>query len=158
MQTRFGDPKVFRHPGDQRLILPCDGNHVAEDPKGKTFAMLNTLPARTKILTALESTKPTAVPQYPLIPIDVYAHWTRPDGLPLDPWLRTHIRMDAKILAVAPQSQIMTGSVTQWEAWTGMTLPASGQYVIPGGLSTLRIDYDADEGRYVEPNIWVQHR
>ena len=39
-----------------------------------------------------------------------------------------------------------------------MTLPASGEYVIPGGLSTLRIDYDADEGRYVEPNIWVQHR
>ena len=62
MQTRFGDPKVLRHPADQSLILPGDGNHVAEDPSGKAFAMLNTLPARTKILTTLESTKPTAVP------------------------------------------------------------------------------------------------
>jgi hypothetical protein len=52
----------------------------------------------------------------------------------------------------------MTGTVAQWEEWTGMVLPASGEYVIPGGLSTLRVDRDADEGIYVEPNIWVQHR
>ncbi len=67
-------------------------------------------------------------------------------------------RMGATVLGVAPRSQTMTGTVSEWEAWTGMVFPASGEYVIPGGLSTLQVDRGADEGIYVEPNIWVQHR
>lgn len=102
--------------------------------------------------------RPTMKPRYPLTPIDIYARWIGEDGLPLDPWLRTHVRMGARVLDVAPRSQVMTGTVAQWEEWTGMLFPASGEYVIPGGLSTLRVDRDADEGIYVEPNIWVQHR
>jgi hypothetical protein len=66
--------------------------------------------------------------------------------------------MGAYVLDVAPRSQVMTGSIARWEEWTGTTLPSSGEYVIPGGLSTLRVDRDAEEGIYVEPNIWVQHR
>ena len=34
----------------------------------------------------------------------------------------------------------------------------SGDYVIPQGLSVLRIDREADLGTYVEPNIWIRHR
>jgi hypothetical protein len=55
----------------------------------------------------------------------------RPDGAPLDPWLRTHWRLGGQIIATAPQSQTMTGTVQEWEAWTGMVLPATGEYVIP---------------------------
>jgi hypothetical protein len=29
---------------------------------------------------------------------------------------------------------------------------------VPGGLSTLHVDRDEDRGRYLEPNVWVQHR
>jgi hypothetical protein len=35
--------------------------------------------------------------------------------------------------------------------------PSSGPYVIPGGLSTLEIDREADTGTYHEPNIWMRH-
>lgn len=94
-------------------------------------------------------------PRYPLTPISLYAAWTRGDGLPLDPWLRTHVRMGAHVLGIAPWSQVMTGPVSQREEWTGLRLPASCGYVIPGGLSTLRVDPAADQGIYVEPNIWV---
>jgi hypothetical protein len=52
----------------------------------------------------------------------------------------------------------MTGTVAEWESWTDMTLPVSGSYVIPDGLSVLRIDHEQDRGVYVEPNVWVQHR
>jgi len=52
----------------------------------------------------------------------------------------------------------MTGTVQQWEGWVGMPLPSTGEYVIPEGMSVLRIDKDANEGTYVEPNIWVRHR
>ena len=52
----------------------------------------------------------------------------------------------------------MTGTVEQWETWTGLLFPSTGHYVIPDGLSPLYIDREADLGTYTEPNIWVQHR
>jgi len=39
-----------------------------------------------------------------------------------------------------------------------MVFPVSGEYVIPDGLAILHIDRDANQGSYVEPNIWLQHR
>jgi GNAT superfamily N-acetyltransferase len=103
--------------------------------------------------------RPTLKARYPLTPIDEFASWTRPwDGAPLDPWLRTHWRLGARIIASEPRSQTMTGSVAEWEGWTAMALPATGEYVIPDGLAPLHIDREADRGVYVEPNVWMQHR
>lgn len=102
--------------------------------------------------------RPTHKSRYPLTPIERYQHWTRPDGLPLDPWLRTHVRMGARILAAAPRSQVITGTVADWETWTGMPFPDSGDYVIPDGLSPLHIDHTTDTGTYTEPNTWLRHR
>jgi hypothetical protein len=84
----------------------------------------------------LAPVRPTLKPAYPLTPIDTFARRTRPDGAPLDPWLRTHRRLGGQIIATAPHSQTMTGTVQEWEAWTGTVLPATGEYVIPRGLST----------------------
>jgi hypothetical protein len=52
----------------------------------------------------------------------------------------------------------VTGTVAQWEDWTGLTLPATGTYVVPGGLVPVRIDRERDTGEYVEPACWVHHR
>jgi hypothetical protein len=52
----------------------------------------------------------------------------------------------------------MTGTVAQWEGWTGLPLPGNGRYVIPEGLSPLIVDRDRDIGEYAEPNIWIRHR
>jgi hypothetical protein len=52
----------------------------------------------------------------------------------------------------------MTGTVAEWETWCGMALPATGDHVVPGGLSTSHIDRGMDQGLYVEPNVWVRHR
>jgi hypothetical protein len=101
--------------------------------------------------------RPTLKSRYPLTDIAEFMTWTRDDGLPLDPWLRTHVRLGATILAPAPVSQTMTGTVTEWEQWTGMAFPASGTYVITDGLTTLEIDRPADTGIYREPNIWMRH-
>ncbi|WP_405062258.1 hypothetical protein OG474_11610 [Kribbella sp. NBC_01505] len=101
--------------------------------------------------------RPTWKPRYPLTPVETYMTWTRPDGLPLDPWLRTHVRLGATVLAAAPRSQTITGTVAEWESWTDMAFPATGTYIIPAGLSLLEIDRSADTGTYVEPNIWVRH-
>ncbi|GAB2956651.1 hypothetical protein GCM10027280_51620 [Micromonospora polyrhachis] len=102
--------------------------------------------------------RPTHKARYPLTPIGRYVEWTRPDGAPLDPWIRTHWRLGARVLATAPRSQVITGTVAEWQTWTGLAFPDSGDYVIPDGLSTLHIDREADQGVYVEPNVWLQHR
>ncbi len=102
--------------------------------------------------------RPTLKARYPLTPIDRFAAWTREDGAPLDPWLRTHWRLGAKVVAMAPASQKMTAAVAQWERWAGLLFPDSGDYIIPDGLSILRVDRGRDQGTYIEPNVWMQHR
>jgi len=102
--------------------------------------------------------RPTLKPKYPLTPIETFARWQREDGLPLDPWLRTHVRLGGTIIGTAPHSQVMTGNVAEWENWTGLALPSTGHYVIPDGLSTLYVDREQDLGTYAEANVWVQHR
>ena len=68
-----------------------------------------------------------------------------------------HARRGARILRVAPRSMVVEGGVSEWECWTGMRFPASGRYVVPGALVPVTIDRRRDRGRYVEPNVWMQH-
>ncbi len=95
--------------------------------------------------------------RYPLTPIERYITWVNSDGEPFDPWIRVHTRMGGRIAGPIAQSMRITGTVAEWEAWTGMELPESGDYVFPEGLSTLSIDRQANVGSYWEPNVWIVH-
>lgn len=101
--------------------------------------------------------RPTLKHRYPLVPMERYARWRRSDGAPFDPWLRVHWRLGARVLGVAARSMVVEGRVKQWEAWTNMRFPASGDHLVPGALSPVRIDRRRDRGRYVEPNVWMRH-
>jgi hypothetical protein len=84
--------------------------------------------------------RPTLKACYPLQAAEDYARWTRPDGLPFDPWLRVHARLGAELLGVAEGSMVISGSVAEWEAWSGLAFPASGEYVVPGALVPVEVD------------------
>lgn len=101
--------------------------------------------------------RPNFKHRYPLTPMERYVAWTRGDGLPFDPWMRVHVRAGARIVKVAPQSMRVVGTVAQWQEWTGLTFPESGRYVIPDALTPITVDIEADEGVYVEPNVWMHH-
>jgi GNAT superfamily N-acetyltransferase len=101
--------------------------------------------------------RPTLKARYPLVPMERFADWRRPDGEHIDPWIRVHERLGATVLASAPRSMVITGSVSEWEDWTGMAFPESGAYVVPDALDLVMIDRTADVGTYVEPNLWMQH-
>lgn len=101
--------------------------------------------------------RPTLKSRYPLTPMDRFATWTRPDGLHVDPWIRTHQRLGASILWPAPRSMEITATVAEWEEWTGMLLPESGRYVIPEGLDLLAVDRENDTATYREANLWMRH-
>jgi len=107
--------------------------------------------------TLIAPVRPTLKHRYPLTPPDRYLSWRRQDGTHLDPWLRTHERLGAGIAKVAPRSVRVSGTVAEWEEWTGLTLPDSGTYVVPGALVPIEIDREQDEGIYVEPNVWMVH-
>ncbi len=109
-------------------------------------AALRDLPAAADLPRVIAPVRPTLKSNYPLTPIETYASWTRADGAPLDPWLRTHARLGGRIIATAPHSQTMTGTIEQWQEWTGLQLPSTGQYVIPDGLTPLYVDHELDLG------------
>jgi hypothetical protein len=101
--------------------------------------------------------RPTLKLSYPLTPMDRFAGWLRDDGLHIDPWIRTHQRLGATILAPAWRSMIIKGSVAEWEEWAGMAFPETGQYVVPQALDLVSIDREQNEGIYEETNLWMRH-
>lgn len=146
----------------RNTLVICGGIvHPMLSRQGIAAALIRTLrdlvPA-SQLPHVIAPVRPTLKHRYPLTPIDTFARWVRPDGLPLDPWLRTHVRSGGQIIAMAPHSQTMVGTVGQWEEWTKLQFPSTGHYVIPKGLNTLYVDREHDLGTYVEPNVWVQHR
>jgi hypothetical protein len=107
--------------------------------------------------TLIAPVRPTLKDRYPLTPIETFIGWRRPDGELLDPWLRTHERLGAEIVKVAPRSMEIPGKVAEWEEWTKMVFPETGSYVVPGALVPVEIDRERDQGLYLEPNVWMAH-
>ena len=102
--------------------------------------------------------RPSHKEHYPLTAIDRYVRWRRQDGQLFDPWMRIHERLGARVATPLPESLRITGTVGEWETWTRMAFPESGDYVFPEGLSPVRIDRSTDRGSYWEPNVWMVHR
>ncbi len=101
--------------------------------------------------------RPSLKERYPLTAIDRYVRWRREDGQLLDPWMRVHERLGARVATPLPRSLRITGTVDEWETWTGMAFPESGDYVFPEGLAPVHIDRAQDRGTYWEPNVWMVH-
>ncbi|WP_244211179.1 GNAT family N-acetyltransferase [Amycolatopsis kentuckyensis] len=86
-----------------------------------------------------------------------YASATRPDGLPVDRWLRTHVRAGGVIAGVASCSATVQGSLASWRRWTGMPFDRDGLVVVPGALAPVFVSTVDDFAVYVEANVWVSH-
>jgi hypothetical protein len=105
----------------------------------------------------LAPVRPTWKARHPRMPFEEYVRWIQPDGMPYDPWIRVHWKLGARPLAVAPATVTVTGTVAEWEHWTGMRFPESGTYEVEGALQPVTIDRAKDEGRYEDPNCWMRH-
>jgi GNAT superfamily N-acetyltransferase len=128
--------------------------------QGISYRMIKALRALAEqcgLQAVIVAVRPSWKMRYPLTPMERYVRWQRDDGAPFDPWLRAHWRSGGEILKTAHPSMIVEGSVANWEAWTGMTFPESGDYVVDEALVPVQIDKAMDIGRYLEPNVWVHH-
>ena len=131
--------------------------HRGEGLGGAVLRALRARGAAHGLARMIAPARPTLKHRYPLTPIERYAEWTDTDGAPFDPWLRTHHRCGARVLAPVAEAMRIVGTVGEWEEWTGMPLPESGSYVVPDGLAPLSVDRERDEAVYVEPGVWMLH-
>ena len=119
---------------------------AAESPRdarrrGLAVQLLNgmrEIAARHGLRRFVAPVRPSWKERYPLTPIERYVTWRRDDGELLDPWMRVHERLGARVATPLPRSLHITGSVADWESWTEMAFPESGEYVFPEGLAPLR--------------------
>jgi GNAT superfamily N-acetyltransferase len=101
--------------------------------------------------------RPSRKSEHPETPIAEYLTWTKAEGVPFDPWIRVHQRLGAEVLAIAPRSMVVPGTIAEWESWTGQQFPTSGNYPVTGALDPITIDREAGTGLYVEPNVWMRY-
>jgi GNAT superfamily N-acetyltransferase len=94
----------------------------------------------------------------PLTPFADYIARCRGDGLPYDSWVRTHVRVGAAIVKVAPCSMVVAGTLAEWSAWTGMAFDNSGPTIVPWALSPVHVSVEQNHAVYIEPNLWIHHR
>jgi GNAT superfamily N-acetyltransferase len=102
--------------------------------------------------------RPNQKDRYPLMSMEDYAAWRRPDGLPQDPWLRVHARAGGEIVRVAPASMVIAGTLAEWRTWTGLEFPVSGPYIVAGALEPVQVDVAANRAVYHDANVWMVHR
>ncbi|GAA3003427.1 N-acetyltransferase [Actinokineospora diospyrosa] len=108
--------------------------------------------------TLVAPVRPNGKPAHPEVPMGEYAGWTREDGLPVDPWLRVHVRAGGVIEAVAVRSMTIAGTLAEWRSWTGLPFDRTGQVLVPDALVPVHCDVEHDHAVYVEPNVWVRHK
>lgn len=138
---------------------------AAESPRGgrrrglaeQLLRAMSVLAQRNGLTHLVAPVRPSLKERYPLTPVERYAGWRRADGQLFDPWMRVHERLGARVGPPLPQSLRITGTIEEWEDWTGMAFPESGDYVFPEGLAPLTVDRSANRGSYWEPNVWMIH-
>lgn len=118
---------------------------------------MRSLAVENNLQNFIAPVRPTLKSSYPLTPIERYAEWKRSDGSPFDPWLRVHWKLGAVPLKVIPKSMTVSGTVEEWEEWTDMKFPETGEYIISGALQPLSINREQNTGYCDDPNVWMQH-
>ena len=128
---------------------------------GLSRAMIEAMKANARALGFADlyaPVRPNEKHQHPNMPMSDYVAQRRADGLPVDAWLRTHVRIGGEIVKIAPCSMTIAGTIAEWSRWTGIKFEHSGPAIVPQALTPVHISLEHDHGVYVEPNVWVHHR
>lgn len=124
----------------------------------RMLAALREAVARAGYHTLVAPVRPSGKHTRPDLPMIQYAAQVREDGLPVDPWLRVHVRAGGRIERVAARSMTISGTLAEWRRWTGLPFDTSGPVHVPGALVPVHCDVVHGHAVYVEPNVWVRHR
>lgn len=113
--------------------------------------------ARLGFRALVAPVRPNGKHRHPELPMDEYVRRTRDDGLPVDPWLRVHVRAGGRVDKVAHRSMTIPGTLDEWREWTGLPFDTTGPVLVPEALAPVHCDVAQNHAVYVEPNVWVRH-
>ena len=101
--------------------------------------------------------RPSWKERYPMTPIERYVTWRRDDGQLLDPWMRVHERLGARVATPLPG---VDADHRHRRRVGGMDRAGASRVRrirLPPRARPAPIDRDADRGVYWEPNVWMIH-
>jgi GNAT superfamily N-acetyltransferase len=158
MVWAFSDQLAGRTPDTASAVEIAIGQqHRGSGLSHRMLAALRDAARDAGLSRLVAPVRPNGKHQYPALPMTEYITMVRADGLPVDPWLRVHVRAGGRILQVAPASMVMDGSLAQWREWTGLPFDRTGDVIVPEALVPVHCDAEHDHAVYVEPNVWVEH-
>jgi hypothetical protein len=140
------------------LEITVHSSHLGRGLSGRMLTAMTTAAAAAGFAELVAPVRPSQKHSHPALPMADYLKLTREDGLPLDPWLRAHVRAGAVVESVAPTSMVITGTLEEWRTWTGLPFSRAGETEVPGALVPVLCVPDHDYAVYVEPNVWMRHR
>lgn len=134
IQKAFADQKARIKPNYLCLLSAV----VKSDMRGAGMAatalsMMNAIGKKKGLIASICPVRPNKKCEYIDEDINTYIQRTNDNGLPFDPWLRSHIRGGGEIIKVCHRSMVIKGTIRCWERWEGRSFPESGEYVINGG-------------------------
>ncbi|MFF0076695.1 N-acetyltransferase [Streptomyces sp. NPDC005494] len=155
----FSDLRHGRTPDTVSAIeITVAAGRLGEGISGQMVAAMRENTRRLGFANLVAPVRPSAKHAEASVPLEEYARRTRPDdGLPVDPWLRVHVRAGGVIERVAPVSMTVSGSLERWRAWTGLPFDTEGPVEVPGALVPVLCSPAHGYAVYVEPNVWVRH-
>lgn len=155
----FADHRLGREPDTVSAIeINIDPAYQARGWSRQLLTAMRANAAARGFTELVAPVRPNAKHHEPTTPMSEYAYRTREDGLPHDPWLRVHVRAGAELIAVAPTSMTISGSLAEWRKWTGLPFDADGPVEVEGALVPVECRIAHDYAVYVEPNVWLRHR
>lgn len=139
------------------LSISVAVTHQRQGLAGLMLGALRDAARKIGLASVVAPVRPTWKEREPRTAMADYARRTRDDGLPYDPWLRTHVQAGGEIIGIARTSWLVAGSLADWRSWTGLPFDRDGAMDVPGALAPVHCDLQAGQAVYVEPNIWVRH-
>lgn len=139
------------------LEIAIDQAYLGQGLSMAMLAELRSAAANGGFTELVAPVRPTHKHLQPRLPMDEYAALTRDDGLPMDPWVRVHVRAGGTVQKVAHTSMVIAGPLDQWRAWTGLPFDRAGEIEVPDALVPVWCDLTHNHAVYVEPNVWIRH-
>lgn len=97
---------------------------------------------------------------YAEMPFEEFAALKRPDGLPLDHWVRLHVKMGASVIRIANRSHRHAMSLADYlEQFGGPPVETSGERLVERNEEwfTAYLDRDHDIAIIDQGCVWVRH-
>jgi len=100
--------------------------------------------------------RPTLKKNHPDMSMVDYLHLKNENKI-YDPWIRTHVNSDAKVISICHKSMNINGDIKFWESLMNKKIQHSGYHNVDGALNPVDIQIDANKGVYYEENIWIAY-